>query len=82
MANATDAHGKSAERIALNAKVVSANTALSAGGLDQNGASDLRLKMAESNYRLNACSTASGTGKSNFDTAFGYSGFGLEIVST
>jgi len=82
MTKLTDAHSQSAEKIKLGAQVTAIATILTAGGLDQNGAADLRLKMAEANYRLNATSTTAGTGKSNFDTAFAYSGFGLEQVST
>jgi hypothetical protein len=81
MANPNDASGRAAERVSLNAKVAASAAAISAVPTgDTNGAQDLRHKLVESDYRLNMMTKLGG--KSGFDTAFAYSGFALEAVST
>ncbi len=76
-----DPLGTVSERIRLNAQVTQITATLTAGGLDQNGANDLRLKNAELTFRLNAMTTATVNHLTNMaGTCFNQ--FGLEIGST
>ncbi len=72
-----DPLGLAAERVRLNALVTQIAAQLAAGGLDQNGAADLRTKLAEANFTLNALSS---TNNNMLGTSL--QGFGLEKVST
>lgn len=71
--NPTDALAIAAEKIKANGRLVTLASALSAGGLDVNGATDLRIKQQELNDRVNMSSTISGVA---------YSGFGIGGIST
>jgi hypothetical protein len=76
MSKTADPLGVAAERIALNAKAAALATAVTAYSGDRNGLADLQGQAAYIADRLNLSSTTV-TG-----TAFAYSGFGIEHVST
>jgi hypothetical protein len=80
MANANDASGRAAERIALNAKLTALASQISSYTGDQNGLKDLQSKAADINDRLNLVGRLV-VGK-EYDSAFAYSGTGLDVVST
>jgi len=79
----TDPQGIAAERIRDNALITANTAAIAAWTGDSNGLRDLQMKNSETSFRLNTMSTTVGIGaKLGFDSAFAYSGFGLELVST
>jgi len=83
MANANDPQGIAAERIRLNAYVTSLTSQLSAWTGDQNCAADLRTKLAEANFRLNALSTPNAaTPGLDFTDGTAFAAFPLEHMST
>src|SRR5262249_32038597 len=76
MANANDPQAIASERVRLNAQQTTLAAAISAWTGDQNGLTDLRIKIAEGSFRLNRTSTGGNMSRTSF------AGFDLEQIST
>ena len=82
MSKSNDPQGIAAERIKLNARVVSLSSAINNYVGDANGLKDLQLRNSEASFRLNIQSTVNGFTSTAEKSSYTWTHFGVGGVST